>query len=129
MTLTLSFAVESDVDRIAIIHMAAFGTNAMLQAQFPSAAIRDELKICVAEKAAADIQDAQTAVLVVRDQYEIISFAKWQLPIPESDTTYEEPPWRWPAGTNIALLEAWTARVEAAKLKILGNTPCYRKCL
>lgn len=127
MTLTLSAAAELDVDRIATIHMTAFGANLMLQAQFPSEAIRGQLKICVAEKALADIRDPQTAVLVVRDQDKIVSFAKWHLPVHDSEATYEEPPWSWPAGTNMAVLDAWIATVEAAKLRIIGNTPCYRK--
>ncbi len=126
MALKLSAAVESDADRIAAIHMAAFGGNVMLHAQFETATIRDELRICIAKKALEDIRDQRTAVLVVRDQNKIVSFAKWSLPILESET-YVEPPWLWPEGTNFAILDEWTDKVEAAKQNILGNTPCYRK--
>ena len=129
MPLNLSEASELDVERISEIHMAAFGPNVMLQAQFPTPAIRDQLKACIATKASADIRDANTAVLVVRDaenRNEIISFAKWHLPVSASEA-YDEPPWLWPEGTDLAVLDEWTEIVEAAKQTILGDQPCYRK--
>ena len=132
MVLRLCEASASDASRIADIHMAAFGSNVMLQAQFPTPAIRNELRKCIAEKAVADINDSETAVLVVRDDgdEEIISFAKWALPVsPAEEAYYTEPPWRWPEGTNRAILERWTGKVDAAQKKILGDAPCYRKSL
>ena len=129
MPLNLLEAEEVDAERISEIHMAAFGPNVMLQAQFPTPVIRDQLKICIAAKALADIRDEKTAVLVVRDeesQNEIISFAKWHLPVSQSEA-YEEPPWLWPDGTDLAVLDAWTEIVEAAKQTILGDQLCYRK--
>ena len=128
MALSLLVAEESHADSIAAIHMAAFGTNALLQAQFPTPAIRDELKQCIAEKAVKDIRDPKTTVIVVRDQGELISFAKWHLPVFEPEA-YVEPPWRWPDGTNLALLEEWGEKVEVAKQKIIGDAPCYRELL
>ncbi|MCJ1234011.1 hypothetical protein MMC14_001969 [Varicellaria rhodocarpa] len=128
MALSLLVAEELHADSIATIHMAAFGANALLQAQFPTPAIRDELKQCIAEKAVKDIRDPKTTVVIVQDQGEIISFAKWHLPVFESEA-YVEPPWRWPEGTNLALLEEWGEKVEVAKQKIIGNTPCYRELL
>lgn len=120
-------AKESDCHQIADIHMAAFGTNAMLQAQFPTPLVREELKLCIAQKALDDIRDPKMAVLVVRDQEgEMISFAKWSLPIFESET-YIESPWRWPEGTDFMCLDVWTEKVEAAKQKVLGDKPCCRK--
>ena len=127
MALTISLAAEADADRIAAIHMAAFADNPMLHAQFPTPALRDKLKTCIAEKAVLDIRDPKTAVLVVRDQNEIISFAKWHLPVLDSEK-YEEPPWPWPEGTNFAILDKWVEKVEAAQQKVLGASPCYRKC-
>lgn len=121
-------ATESDADAIAAIHMAAFGSNALLLAQFPTSAIRDELQTCIAEKAAADIKDPKVAVLVVRDQDSIISFAKWHLPV-QSSEEYLETPWRWPKGTNLAVLDTWTHKVESAEESTVGDTPCYRKSL
>ena len=119
-------ATESDAGAIAAIHMAAFGSNALLLAQFPTPAIRDELQTCIAEKAAADIRDPKIAVLVVRDQDSIISFAKWHLPVKSSEE-YSETPWRWPKGTNLAILDTWAKKVESAEESHLGDTPCYRK--
>lgn len=125
--LSLSPALASDADSIASIHMAALGNNAMLLAQFPTTATRHELKKCIAEKALADSQDPMVAVLVVRDQDEIIGFAKWHRPVTDPD--YVECPWRWPQGTNRAVLDMWTGKVEATKHKILGEAPFYSKSL
>jgi hypothetical protein len=126
MALYLSQAVESDADRIATIHMAAFGENLMLQAQFQTPAILEMLRTSIADKAVLDIRDPKIAVLVVRDQGEIISFAKWKLPVLESER-YVEAPWSWPEGTDLTILGEWGEKVEAAQQKILGATPCYRK--
>jgi hypothetical protein len=128
MTLVLSEAEESDAERIADIHMAAFGPNALLQAQFPTEAVREGLRVSIAEKALADIRDPKTAVLVVRDGDEIVSFTKWSLPVLESEE-YQEPPWRWPEGTNVELIETWTGMVEEEQRRILGHAPCYRESL
>ena len=92
MSITLFEAAESDADRIAAIHMAAFGPNILLRAQFPSEPTRVGLQDSIADKALKDIRDPKTAVLVVRDQDEIISFAKWHFPVLK-DQAYEEPPW------------------------------------
>ena len=64
-TFRLDTATHRDAPRIAEIHMAAFGPNAMLHAQFPTPAIRQQLQICITEKAFADIDDPKTTVLVV----------------------------------------------------------------
>ena len=123
--LLLTPALASDADSIASVHMAAFGSNAMLLAQFPTAAARHDLERCIAEKALADIQDSMMRVLVVRDLDKVISFAKWHLPIRSLE--YEESPWHWPPETNRAVLNSWIERVEATKLKVLGHTPYYGK--
>lgn len=54
-----------DASRIAAIHMAAFGPNAMLHAQFPTPAIRKGLQTCIEEKALADMDGPKITVLVV----------------------------------------------------------------
>ena len=126
MALKLTFASEEDASCIADIHMAAFATNGMLLAQFPTSAIRDGLRDSIARKALDDIQDPHTAVLLVQDselEGEIISFAKWSLP---SSTSDNEAPWIWPEGTRFDILDQWTQRVEDAKSKVLGDEPCYR---
>ncbi|KAL4780299.1 putative GNAT family acetyltransferase [Aspergillus varians] len=126
-TLTLSEAREDDAARIVDIHMAAFGANLMLLAQFPTPATREDLRVTLREKAIDEIQDPQWAVLVARDDAnEIISFAKWRRPIPESELeSYAEAPWKWPGGTRLDVLEEWTAKVEAAGDRLLERTPCY----
>ena len=58
-------AIRQDAPRIAEIHMAAFGRNAMLHAQFPTPATREALQTCIRDKAVADIEDPKTTVLVV----------------------------------------------------------------
>lgn len=119
-------ATEQDAEQIAAVHMAAFGSNAMLCAQFPTPASRQKLKLCITQKALDDIRDPKIAVTVVRDPTKVISFAKWSLPVLESET-YEESPWIWPDDTDFEVLSQWTEKVEFAKQKILGNAPCYRE--
>ena len=126
MALTLYPASESDAECIADIHMAAFSANAMLRAQFPSAAIRSELRRCVAQKALDDMRDPKKAVLIVKDGNDIISFAKWDLPVFEGET-YVERPWVWPEGTNLAILHEWMEKVKGAEERVIGGQECYRK--
>lgn len=41
---------------------------------------------------------------------------------------YVEPPWRWPEGTDLEVLEGWGERVETAKERVVGRgSGCYRK--
>ena len=71
MALILCPASEYNANCIADIHMAAFGANTMLHAQFPTAAIRSESRKSSAQKALADIRDIKKAVLVVKDGNDI----------------------------------------------------------
>ena len=123
-----TFATESDASRIADIHMSAFGPNPLLLAQFPTPTIRHQLQTRIAQKAANDIQDPHIAVLVVKEDNRVISFAKWSLPVPASGD-YVEAPWIWPEGTDLAVLEQWTDMVEGAKRRVLGDLPAYRRLL
>lgn len=98
----------------------------MLLAQFPSEKVRQGLWKTLVDKTVAEIHDPNWEIMVVRNlNGNVISFAKWCLPIPES-VDYEEPPWDWPAGTDMDVLNEWTAKVDAAGDRILGKTPCYR---
>ncbi|RYP76454.1 hypothetical protein DL769_003620 [Monosporascus sp. CRB-8-3] len=125
-------ATHEDAPRIAEIHMAAFGPNAMLHAQFPTPAIRKGLQICIEKKALADIDDPKTTVLVVTGSDDpeknvgvVIAFAKWSHPVlPGED--YVEPPWIWPEGTDLDTLGAWTAKAAEAESRSVGDAPCYR---
>ncbi|KAF4211780.1 hypothetical protein CNMCM8980_008688 [Aspergillus fumigatiaffinis] len=126
MAFTLDTARETDAPRIADIHMAAFHTNGMLLAQFPTPAVRKGLWTSLVDKVIKEIRDPKWEVLVVReDDDRVVSFAKWCLPVSES-AVYEEEPWVWPEGTNMAILNAWTEKVEQAADKVMGKTPCYR---
>ena len=153
MPLVLGLARPADARRIAEIHMAAFGDNAMLRAQFPSAALREAgggggggLRDAIEAKARADMGDSKTSVLVVRDtdvsaegdvgggdggegkgegQGPVVAFAKWSHPVAPGEQ-YVEPPWVMPAGTDRAVLKSWTRKVEEAQERAVGRTPCFR---
>lgn len=140
--LTLSPALESDAGAISSIHMAAFGLNAMLHAQFPTPHIRAQLQLAIIDKTIRDIRDAGTAVLVVRagrqgqrsldkdqdqeeaDGEEVVSFARWNLPV---EGGWVEPAWKFPEGTEWGVLKAWTEMVDAAQERVLGGEACYRE--
>ncbi|CZR60851.1 uncharacterized protein PAC_10747 [Phialocephala subalpina] len=134
MVLRLSAATAADVDEIAVIHLAAFESNVLLHAQFPTKASLDELRSYLSQEMLASIQrgeQSRKAVLVVRDTEagdKIISFAKWDLPGPApelkalqiSDITRVE-------GCNKRYLDEYVVKAEDAKMRVIGNTPCYRK--
>ena len=124
MPLKRRFAINTDAPRIAEIHMAAFGKNAMLRAQFPSADARQALQKSIEAKALSDITDPKSSVLVVKDSSIQASGDKGSV-IEGED--YVEPPWIWPEGTDFAILTAWAKQAEEAQRKAMGNTPCYRK--
>ncbi|OTA55559.1 putative GNAT family acetyltransferase [Hypoxylon sp. EC38] len=148
MPLTLVAAEHEDAPRIAEIHMAAFGSNAMLLAQFPTPTVRDALKKSIELKALADINDPKTTVLVVREstsgapsitaepcrneqgrghreQGKTIAFAKWAHPV-SIDEGYTEPHWIWPTGTDLKILGDWAKKTEEAQCHTIGDCPCYR---
>jgi hypothetical protein len=149
MPLILSLAMPEDAARIAEIHIAAFGSNSMLRAQFPTPATRSALQESIEMKALTDILDPQMSVLVVRDLDDgsndldlkreleevtilderagrIISFSKWNHPVTK-DQQYAEAPWVWPKGTNIEVLEGWTNKTERALESLLEQTPYFRE--
>lgn len=109
--------------------MAAFSTNPLLLAQFPTPALRNALQTCIATKALADIRDPKIAVLVVADddgggeeeeEEEIVSFAKWSLPVARGEA-YVETAWGWPEGTELGVLEGWGGLVEGARGRVVGG--------
>ncbi|KAI1412218.1 putative GNAT family acetyltransferase [Hypoxylon sp. FL1857] len=132
MALKMTPATRADARRIAEIHMAAFGDNAMLRTQFPTTAVREGLQRSIEWKALADIDDPHVTVLVVRDldcqceaKHDVIAFAKWSHPISNTED-YVEAPWIWPDGTDEGVLEAWTKKTEEALEHAIGAVPCYR---
>ncbi|KAL2755410.1 hypothetical protein ACRALDRAFT_2105797 [Sodiomyces alcalophilus JCM 7366] len=133
MSLQRVNATPADAEKIAEIHMAAFGANGMLRAQFPTPSVRAALKETIRAKAIADIQDPKITVLVVRDSdvrephngSRIIAFAKWSHPVLR-DENYTETPWVWPEGTDHAVSATWTSKMEEAQERVRGDRPCYR---
>jgi hypothetical protein len=151
MPLVPTFAHHADAGRIAEIHMAAFGSNVMLCAQFPTPAVRQALQKSIEMKVLADIDDPKTTVLVVRDSPDdeqpssaqsasliqnkdkteqerkgrAIAFAIWIHPVTDEED-YIEPPWVWPEGADRNVLENWTRKTEEAQERALSRTPCYR---
>lgn len=130
--LDMRIATPEDAPRIAEIHMAAFGSNAMLHAQFPTPAIREGLQRSVEEKALADIHDSSTTVLVVTSSDcldgnvgAIVAFAKWSHPVPRGQDS-AEPPWIWPEGTDLDTLDAWISRAAEIEGRCISDKPCYR---
>ncbi|KAI0025586.1 hypothetical protein F4780DRAFT_341643 [Xylariomycetidae sp. FL0641] len=103
----LDIAEPADAARIAEIHMAAFSSNTMLLAQFPTPRVREQLQESIRLKALGDIADPQVSVLVVRDetekQHAVMAFAKWSHPV-SSDQDYNETPWIWPPCTDLGLV-------------------------
>jgi hypothetical protein len=147
MLLRCYVAEPEDAPRIAEIHMATFGSNAMLLEQFPSPQVRQALQHSIELKVSAEIEDHNTTVLIVRredapnilDQKElsnnlsalcskgvVIAFAKWAHPT-EPDDEHQEPPWIWPEGTALDVLDDWTKLVEEAQTTAISSQPCYRK--
>ncbi|KAI1342504.1 putative GNAT family acetyltransferase [Xylariaceae sp. FL0016] len=143
MSLQLLIAKPADAARIADIHMAAFGSNALLLAQFPTPAVREGLREAIRVKALADIDDPKTTVLIVKDAVAspvdegndarpraeearpIIAFAKWSHPVTVYEG-YEEPPWIWPDGTDLKLIDAWAAVTDKAQKRAWMSGPCYK---
>ncbi|KAI1127594.1 putative GNAT family acetyltransferase [Nemania abortiva] len=129
--LHLRDATRQDAPRIAEIHMAAFGPNAMLHAQFPTPDVRQGLQTAIENKALADIDDPKTTVLVVtapedtnKNASVVIAFAKWSHPVHPGED-YVEPPWIWPEGTNLDTLRAWVSKAAETERRSIGDTPCY----
>ncbi|KAI2611897.1 putative GNAT family acetyltransferase [Hypoxylon sp. NC1633] len=148
MPLTLAYATHADATRIAEIHMAAFASNRMLLAQFPTEAVRDALKSSIRLRALDDIDDPKTVVIVVEDselestssnarpennkpsvcrrgEGKVIAFAKWALPVSVNEE-YAEPAWSWPPGSNLKLIGDWGTKTEEAQARAVRDAPCYR---
>lgn len=131
MVLQVSAAAAEDVDEIAALHLAAFDTNALLHAQFPTTAALDGLQKYLSQEMLHTIEhaaDAEKAVLVVRDTdsgSRIVGFSKWDLPglrkdAPHSDIT-------WPADCRQEYLDRYYELAEVTKDRVIGDKPCYRK--
>ena len=130
MVLQLSVATEADVDRITDLHLASFDSNALLHAQFPTKASLEALHSFLRQETLdtiRNIQAAEKTVLVVRDTEtdQIISFAKWDLP--NLSTGHAHVGITWPDGCRQEYLDGYYEKAEAAKKRVIGDSPCYRK--
>lgn len=134
MVLQLSAAVAADVDEIAAVHLAAFDSNVLLHAQFPTPACLNALCTYLSQEMLASIQGREQpgkAILVVRDTEagsKIISFAKWDLPdVHSKSQALDVPDVTCIDGCNKEYLVLYAERAEAAKARVIGDSPCYRK--
>jgi hypothetical protein len=143
MTISMRQAIPDDAARIAEIHMAAFSSNAMLHAMFPTDDARLNLQKSMELKTVTEIKGSSSTVLVVQENHqelarsqgshgtrptkgEIISFAKWSLPT-YIDDKQDPDPWVWPEGTNLEVVNAWGKKMEEVQARHVGSMPCYRK--
>ncbi|EFE39466.1 GNAT family acetyltransferase, putative [Trichophyton verrucosum HKI 0517] len=123
--LILEQAQESDAQHIVDIHIKAFSSNLMLLAQFPTATAQEGLKTFLIDLIIQEIRDPGYAVFVVRDaQGCLVSFARWCLPRYTPDP-HREAPSQLPEGTDMEVLNAWSARVLDVTRKVIGDTPHY----
>lgn len=130
MVLRLSCATSKDVDEIADVHLAAFDSNTLLHAQFPTRASLDALRSYLSQELLASLQVGSKAILVVRDTElgeKIISFAKWDLPSPAVSQNISMPEITQVEGCNKEFLERYSAMAKATKVRVVGSSPCYRK--
>ena len=132
MVLKLSKADVSDVNRIAAIHLAAFDSNPLLHAQFPTPQSLSSLQSILEHDMLQTIkagEESGRVVLVVRDtdaENRIISFAKWDLPGLEEGTAVH-PDVSWPQDCRQEFLDEYHERAEEAKKRVVGEKECYRK--
>jgi hypothetical protein len=127
MVLQLSVATEADVDRITDLHLASFDSNILLHAQFPTKASLEGLHAFLRQETLdtiQSVQDTEKTVLVVRDTEsdQIISFAKWDLPGLSTGHAHVGVKW-----CKREYLEDYYEKAEAAKKRVIGDCPCYRK--
>jgi len=124
-------AAETDADCIASIHLAAFDSNPLLHAQFPTPSSLEGLHAALSQDVLNTIRNREgcgTIVLVVRDTEadgQIISFAKWDLPGKPKDIVHSDI--TWPEDCRQEYLDEYHEKAGSAKNRIIGNKPCYRK--
>ena len=127
MVLELGPAIEADAEEIATVHLLSFDSNVLLHAQFPTAASLKGLHTFLSHDAVRDLRDPQKALMVVRDPLtnRIASFAKWDLPGPSTHHLSIT----WPQGCQQRFIDEYYEKAEAAKKRVVGDTPCYcKKC-
>ena len=125
MGLQLCHATEADADEIASLHILSFNSNVLLHAQFPTPESLKGLHTFLSQDAIRDLKDPGKALVVVRDTEakRIAGFAKWDLPSHASDRAEIE----WPEGCQQHFLDGYYEKADAAKKRVVGDTPCYCK--
>ena len=106
MSLIVVLAKQGNASRMAEIHIDAFSTNLMLQAQFSTLPTLQALRQAIELKSRAHINDPYQTVLLVEVQCEdatsgacakptqgskAIAYAKWSHPVPAGETYVEQP--------------------------------------
>ena len=125
MVLELGPAKEADAEEIASLHLLSFDSNVLLHAQFPTPQSLKGLHTFLSQDAIRDLQDPGKALMVVRDSEtsRIVSFAKWDLPGPAKHHADV----KWPDECQQQFLDEYYEKAEAAKKKVVGDSPCYCK--
>lgn len=130
MVLHLSGATPDDVEQIADIHLAAFNSNRLLHAQFPTPASLAALRSFLIQQSLASLRSGSKAILVVKDTEageKVISFAKWDLPIAAESQNVPFPDIMCVEGCNKEYLERYSALADATRARVIGSNPCYSK--
>ncbi|RDW71800.1 amidase signature (AS) enzyme-5 [Coleophoma crateriformis] len=123
MAINILEAGEADAELIAAIHLAAFDSNILLHAQFPTSTALASLQTILAEETKSSIRDPTKTVLIAKQYSKVIGFAKWDLPthtkIPFEDIV-------WPDDADHDYLDQYANKAEAAKGRVTSDEPCYR---
>lgn len=133
MVLQISDATPSDVEQIASLHLISFDSNPLLHVQFPTPESLTSLRSILSHDMKRTIQhtaNSKKKILVVRDSNtkdQIISFAKWDLPISPGLQQELHPGAQWHQDVRQEYLDTYHDLAEAAKQRVIGDTPCYRE--
>lgn len=130
MVLQVSDAISADVEQIASLHLTSFDSNPLLHVQFPTPESLTSLHSILSHDMKRTIENAANSkkkILVVRDSSrddQIISFAKWDLPGVQEELHSGA---QWHQDVRQEYLDTYHELAEAAKTRVIGDTPCYRE--
>jgi hypothetical protein len=124
---------ESDVARIASIHLAAMDRNPLLHVQFPSATTLGRLNAFLEGDLISELRKPNVGILVACDTVtnDVVSYAKWDYPSSgrgQEGAKLETGDLRNLEGCRRELLERYAALAEETEKRAIGDTPCYRAC-
>jgi hypothetical protein len=126
---TFAAGAASDAASVAEVFLEAMAPNALQHAQFPDPAGEHHVRDWFAQDVARHVRDADKGLLVARsEEGEIISFIKWQ--VHQGSESQEHPATEeqheWPATSDTAVLEAYTALTARVREDVLGKEGYYR---